>query len=196
MIHPAITMIMDQYSQNHERIIRFIEPVSEDHLRWQAAPHSLSIAFHLWHVARWADSLQATIPGMTLDLSRRMPPGVQIWETRKLAQQWGFPVGAMGFDETGMGMDESQAAVLAFPAKENLLEYVGDAFHAVEKVVKNLSEEDFLSQERCQPGMEEIWTEGSLVGGAIMEHMVHDLRHLGMMESLLGLQSGHGSATV
>ena len=196
MTHPAITMIIDQYLKNHGWILRFIEPLTEDQLRWQAAPQSLSIAFHLWHVARWADSLQATIPGMTQELSQRLPPGMQIWEANKLAQQWGFPVGAMGFDETGMGMDESQAAVLAFPSKENLVAYVGDAFQAVETAVKSLSEDDFLSQERCQPGVEEIWTEGSLVGGAIMEHLVHDLRHLGMMESLLGLQSGHGSATV
>jgi hypothetical protein len=41
---------------------------------------------------------------------------------------------------------------------------------------------------------EGIWGEGT-VGGAILEHIKHDWRHLGMMESLLGLQGQPGTAT-
>jgi hypothetical protein len=34
--------------------------------------------------------MQATVPGMTDELSRRLPPSQQIWDRDQIAEKWGF----------------------------------------------------------------------------------------------------------
>ena len=138
MTHPAMALIVDYYLMIHGHMVRYAEGLSEAQLGWQAKPDSLSIAFYLWHIARWADNLQSFIPGMTEELSQRLPPSPQIWKTRGLAKQWGFSSDAIGYDETGMEMDEAQAARLNFPSKDVLLEYLRATFTVIEAEVKVL----------------------------------------------------------
>jgi hypothetical protein len=196
MPHMAISLIIDNYLGTHTRILKFADQLSEEQLRWKAHPSSPPIAFYLWHMARWAENLQSAFPGMTGTLSKRLSPKQQIWEAQSLAQQWGFSFTELGFDETGMGMDESKAANLNFPQKTVLLDYVRRVFAAVDDTVRSITEDEFISLEECPPGNEDNWKPGGTVGSAIMEHLVHDSRHLGMIESLLGIQAGHGTATV
>jgi hypothetical protein len=115
--------------------LTFADQGSEEQLTWKAKPSSPSIAFYLWHLARWAENLQATFPAMNEILSKRLSPSPQIWEAQGLAHQWGFPLADLGFDETGMGMDETKAANLTFPSKTVLLDYVRQAFAAVDATV-------------------------------------------------------------
>ena len=192
----TFAMILDAYCGNHRHMLVFAEKLTNDHLHWQAAPGALSIAFFLWHVGRWADHLQVAIAGMTPVLGQRLPSGREIWVEEQVGHAWGFDTVAMGYDQTGMEMDEAVAATLPFPAKETLLEYVRRAFAAVELALQAVDEEQFHQPEQPQPLTEGIWQPGSTVGEAIMGHLVHDYRHLGMMECLLGLQARHGSATV
>ena len=193
---PANKMILEAYCRNHTRILAFGEKLSEAQLSWQAAPETLSIAFFLWHLGRWADHLQAAVPGMTPELSRLLPPGRQVWEANGTALRWGFVARETGYAETGMEMDEAAAARLKFPPKEILLDYVRQAFAAADRAVQAIDETQFLMDEQPQPMTDGVWEPGNTVGSAVMGHLVHDCRHLGMMECLLGLQSGAGSATV
>lgn len=188
--------ILDMYCGNHRNMLAFAEKLTEDQLHWRAAPGTLSIAFYLWHVGRWADHLHVAIPGMTPALSQRLPTGREIWVEEEIGQAWGFDAVEMGYDQTGMEMDEAVAVTLPFPAKEILLDYVRRVFTAVELALRVVDEEQFYQAEQPQVITEGIWQPGSTVGEAIMGHLVHDYRHLGMMECLLGLQTGHGSATV
>jgi hypothetical protein len=195
MTHRAVSLIIDFYLGTHDHIMKFAERLSDEQLSHRTNPNSPCIAFYLWHLARWAENLQATFPGMTENLSQRLTPKQQIWEAQALAQQWGFPVDELGFDATGMEMDETTAANLTFPPKAVLLEYVRQAFTAVDATVRSITEDEFVELEQSQPESEEVWKPGNTVGSAILEHLVHDSRHLGMMESLLGIQTGHGTAT-
>jgi hypothetical protein len=195
MTHMAVSLIIDFYLGTHDHIMKFAERLSDEQLSHKTNPSSPCIAFYLWHLARWAEDLQAAFPGMTENLSQRLTAKPQIWEAQSLAQQWGFPAGGLGFDETGMEMDEATAANLTFPAKAVLLAYVRQAFAAVDVTVRSISEAEFVMPEQHQPETEEVWKPGNTVGSAILEHLVHDSRHLGMMESLLGIQTGHGTAT-
>ena len=195
MTHIAVSLIIDFYLGTHAHILKFADRLSEEQLNQKINPGSPPIAFYLWHLARWAENLQATFPGMTENLSRRLTAKQQIWEAQGLAQQWGFPVGLLGFDETGMEMDETTAANLSFPSKAVLLAYVRQAFATVDATVRSITEDEFITLEQSQPENEDIWKPGNTVGSAILEHLVHDSRHLGMMESLLGAQTGHGTAT-
>jgi hypothetical protein len=196
MMKDSCAMVLENYCQVHRDVLAFTEKLSEEKMTWQATPKSLSIAFFLWHLARWADHLQAAIPGMTPELSRRLPPGQQLWETGNYSANWGFDAGITGYSETGMGMEMSEAARLVFPSKEALIAYVRQVFDAAEKAVYAIDEGQFLSHEQPQGMTEGIRSEGGTVGSAVMGHLVHASRHLGMMECLLGLQIDSGTATV
>jgi hypothetical protein len=187
--------IIGAYRKTPERIVRLVERLTDQQLHWRPTPESLSIAFHVWHIARWADHIQATFPGMTPELGRRLAAGVQIWEAEELARQWGFEAEQLGYAATGMTMPESSAVRLAFPPKESLLAYLRRAFAAVDESLDAIDEDQFGAPEQSQPLTEGIWEE-STVGDAILSHVVHDNRHLGAMECLVGIQTGAGSASV
>jgi hypothetical protein len=187
--------IIGAYRQTHTRILALAEKLSDEQLRWRPTPDSLSIAFHVWHVARWADHIQAAFPGMTSELGRRLAPGAQIWEAEDLATQWGFQPGQLGYAATGMTMSETIAMRLTFPPRDTLLAYLGRAFAAVDRALTAIDDQQFDEAEQPQPLTEGIWGAGT-VGGALLAHLIHDNRHLGMIECLIGFQTGSGSATV
>jgi hypothetical protein len=189
-------MVINAYLSLHKRILEFSSKLSQSQLTWQAKPGSLPIAFYLWHLGRWADHLQASLPGMTAELSKRFPPGQQVWDEYKKSQFWISFSDVLGYAETGMSMEETAASQLQYPPKKVLLDYVQQAFSAVERLVLEIDEIQFYMEEQPQPITEGIWAPGGTVGGAILVHLIHNSRHLGMMECLLGLQSDSGSATV
>jgi len=57
--------------RSHEAVLRLVEDLSEEQLKEQSSTTSPSIAFHVWHVARWADLLQSRMPGMTAEPPNR-----------------------------------------------------------------------------------------------------------------------------
>ena len=113
------TLISDQYCMTHERALKLTDKLSDEQLRWRPTPTGHSIAFHLWHMARWADHLQAAIPGMTPELGGQLGPRVEIWEAERLAVRWGFDLVELGYAQTGMTMSDVIATQLAFPEKGN-----------------------------------------------------------------------------
>jgi DinB superfamily len=187
--------IIKAYRTTHARVVALAEKLADEQLRWRPTPSSLSIAFHVWHIARWTDHLQATFPGMTAELGRRLPPGVQIWEAEDLTTQWGFDAAQLGYAATGMTMPETIATGLMFPPKDTLLAYLQRAFAAVDRSLAAVDDQQFGEAEQPQPLTEGIWG-ASTVGDAILTHLIHDNRHLGMLECLAGIQTGDGSATV
>jgi hypothetical protein len=181
------------FVENNARILNFAEKLSDEQLRW-SPDRTLSIAFHLWHLARWTDCFQATVPGMTPALAERLEPGVQLWHASGLAQRWRFDGAGLGVSETGMELDHATAAALPFPPKPILLAYVRDVFAQTARTVAAIDDEQFQAPEQWQSMPEGIWGE-STVGDSLLSHLTHNSRHLGMMECLLGLQTGSGSAT-
>jgi hypothetical protein len=93
-----------------------------------------------------------------------------------------------------MEMADAVATGLKFPPKDDLLDYVERSFALVAQAVSVIDEAQFNSAEQLQPLTEGVWGENT-VGDAILEHVVHGNRHLGMMECLLGLQGIPGTAT-
>src|SRR5262245_7006869 len=93
--------IIGAYRKTHTRILALVERLPDEQLHWRATPDSLPVAFHLWHVARWADHLQAALPRMTAELGRRLAPGAQIWDAEGLATRWGFEPAQLGYAATG-----------------------------------------------------------------------------------------------
>jgi hypothetical protein len=188
-------IIVDLYCRTHQRLLTLAEKATETQLHWRPTPQSHSMAFHLWHVARWADYMRAAIPGMTPELQQQLGAPVQIWESEGLAARWNFDFAELGYSQTGMSMSDDVARDLNFPDKAELVAYVSKAFAAVEQIVRSIDDHQFEQEEQPQPLTEGIWGEGT-VGNAILEHVVHNNRHLGAMESLYGLQTGSGTASI
>jgi hypothetical protein len=126
---------------------------------------------------------------MTPTLEKLLDPRAEIWQQHALAETWGFPpAGELGHDETGMYMSDAVAVQLPLPEKAPLLDYVRRAFAAADEVVAELPEDQLLQPNSADPQ--------ELVLDVLLSHTIHDGRHLGMIECLLGIQNGRGTATV
>jgi hypothetical protein len=191
-LSPA-SLVTRRYCQNHAVILRFLNRLTDAQLHWQLDGGNNPIAWHAWHLARWADYTQAALPGMRPELAR-LGSAVQVWHSEGLAARWGFAPDQLGFAETGMDMPDSVALTLPFPPKNQLLGYLTRAFSLADHRVASLTDAEIQSAEQPQPLTEGIFG-GGTIGSALLEHVIHDYRHLGMMEALLGMQGQPGTAT-
>jgi hypothetical protein len=91
----------------------------------------------------------------------------------------------------GSGLSDDIAETLPIPLKEVLLKYLKESYESLEAFVELLDkrypnfdglEEDFKKK------LQNIRLN-------LLVFLSHDCRHLGMMECLLGMQTGFGSAT-
>jgi len=188
-ITPLVS-IMNNYRDTNADILKTVGALSDDQIIWQPNPSCHSIAFILWHLARWEDHMQATIPGMTEELARRLSPGQQIWERDQLAAKWGFNSTQLGESETGTNFDVDASGELPWPKKEVLLEYAKQAFAAVEHAISSIDEKQFEETERSQFDTEylkESMAQSGTVGNAVMDHLIHSIHHLGEVYYLIGL---------
>lgn len=188
-ITPLVS-IMNYYREADADVLKTVGALSDEQFAWQPHPACNSIAFLLWHLARWEDHMQATVPDMTEELSRRLPPGQQIWERDQLASKWGFNPTQLGESETGTDFDIDASGELPWPKKEVLLEYAKQTFAAVEHAISFIDEEQFEEIERSQFDTEylrETMAQSVTVGNAVMEHLIHTTHHLGEIYYLIGL---------
>src|SRR5687768_6616116 len=111
----AADLLAAHYKRTNARVLAVVEELDNDQLRRAAAPGAHSVAFNLWHTARWADHLAVNIARMTPALTERLGPDRQIWEAESLASRWAFPAASLGHAETGMLMADDDAAGLPLP---------------------------------------------------------------------------------
>lgn len=186
------------YALNHRNALEAVAELDDDQLRWRP-PRSNSVAFNLWHMARWADHLQSILSAMTPALRERIGVKPEVWARANVAASWGFPTASLGTVETGMGMDEDASARLAIPAKGELLSYVKGAFEAADSAVRIVRDEDLSQSAELEPARVP-WlaspTEYGTVGSWIVVSIRHESRHLGMIEALKGAAGLRGTVTV
>lgn len=181
MSNGSMAVISELYTTTHDRILQAVGPLSQAELDWTAGPLAPSIAFHVWHAARYADYVAEIIWG----------PGSQIWEQERLFELWGLTqnLGPVG---TGIMMDESIATSLPLPSKQTLIDYAQRAFMHGNAAVQSVTEEQFNEVHPDRFGT--IYKE-HVLGPAILNFMAHANRHLGMIEALKGVQGMRGTAT-
>ncbi len=185
-----LVAIMNYYRDVNADVLKTVGTLSDEQIVWQPHPACNSVAFLLWHIARWEDHMQATVPGMTEELSRRLPPSQQIWERDQLAAKWGFTPARLGESETGTDFDIDASGELPWPQKEVLIEYAKQTFAAVEHAISFIDEEQFEQAERLQYDdeyMKASVAQTGTVGNAVMEHLIHTTHHLGEIYYLIGL---------
>jgi len=188
--------IADIYSLGHRNVLQAVAELNEDQMRWRP-PRSNSIAFNLWHIARWADHMQSVVGAMTPRLRQRLGTSDQIWTRDALSTKWDFPAGELGAAETGMGMDEDASAQLTLPPKEELVGYAARAFDAADRAIREVREDDLARDAEFDPATVPWATPSDYgtVANWIIAGIRHEARHLGMIEALKGAVGLRGTAT-
>jgi hypothetical protein len=176
------------FKQAHERVLVAARGLDEAQL--QLRPDGTnSIAWNLWHVARFADLVQFELAAAPSFVERLGWVG-QLWEREALAARWGLDPSQLGRWETGWGMPEEIAHAMRLPADE-LRDYAERATAALGRTLDLIDEAAILG-EFASP------LSGDVHGYApfLVRHATHVNRHLGMIECLRGQITGRGSATV
>lgn len=171
-------LLAKRLERSHTWILEALDAVDDAALHERLGLRAPSIAFHAWHVARWADRVQARLSGVR-----------EIWGSDGVAGRWGLDDAALGTHGTGMGLDDDASAALPLPAKDELLSYIRAAFTAADRAAAAIGDD----------GLEEIVTDHydtpSPRAQILIAHTGHASRHLGMIEALRGLQGDQGSVS-
>ena len=173
----------------HSAFLEAVADLDEEAFHTRPGAKAPSIAFHLWHTARWADALQERLGSFAPALDR-LAGREQAWSARGLAEAWGLG-GALGMEGTGMGLDDDASAALGLPAKEEVATYAREAFASAEEVLRDVRDDELLL-----PSADFYDEGGWLVLDHFGWHITHGARHLGMIEALKGVQGVRGTATV
>jgi hypothetical protein len=137
-----------------------------------------SIAFHVWHSARWADYDCEACAGVP-----------QVWLTEGFAERWKLSGIEASDGGTGTGLGDDQAAALDLPGTEELVAYAASAFGLLEDTVGKLTDGRLLLKTDRRESRAES------VEALLFMQLTHVNRHLGMVEAIKGLQGLHGTAT-
>lgn len=162
----------------HRQLLDAAEACTDDDLSWHPGPTSPSIAFHLWHTARWADRWAETVGGAP-----------QRWVREGLTAKWGFQ-GALGAGDSGMLLPDDEAADLPFPRRDQLTTYLRGTYNDLEQAVGALDDDSLLALQ------DDLLGKQAPLADSLTRHLAHANRHLGMIEALRGLRGAHGTATV
>jgi hypothetical protein len=192
MTHPLIDALSPKWTQ--DKLYQFLQDLSEEELFNQPAPKASSIAWHIWHIARIADILQASFPDRE-----------QVWELDNLVETYGLDSSKLGLLQMGVLQSPQDAAsVPPKIGKDNLLVYSRDVFDLVEDVFANLVYDDMYIQRESILKID--WDARPRVEGRGQDvltlndlefHNAHSQRHLGMIEALIGVVSERkGTATI
>jgi hypothetical protein len=180
--------IVALYRQAHERTLALAREMPEE-LFDRRPEGTNSVAWNLWHVARFADltwtDIASAHPAFTQGGAHE-----QIWLADGLAARWGFDGVPLGRHATGWGMPEEAAAGMRFDRAE-LVGYAERAYVAAFGAAAVLDDAT-LGAELVSPHDGSSWSYGRL----LVMHTGHASRHLGMMEAVRGLLVGHGTVTV
>ena len=179
--------VLARFQDMHKVVLNLAESLDDEQLRWRPEGYSTSIGFHLWHLARESDYLKAALNQHFSELGTDFGEAVEIWQAEGLAARWGFPAEA----GVGTGMPDEMAATLPLPPKADLLDYLRRAYAAIEGYVELLD----TRYSRLEDADETLAPRLERVRANLLVFLLHDARHLGMMECLKGLQTGFGSAT-
>jgi hypothetical protein len=158
------------------------EAVSPQQFAWSAGPSLHSIAWQLWHAARWDDFFAAHFMG---DFGRQ--PAAQVWERDGVAAKWSYTTGALGRRDAGTGMDDEDADNLRFPDQSEVVDYARKVFAFAESAVEAMHGqlEQVAKDDR----------DGDSNLDNVFIYYEHLSRHLGMAEAIRGLQGMPGTAT-
>ena len=133
MTENAVSLLVKNYAIAHGRVIESAERTEEAEFAKSMGKRVHSVAWQVWHIARWDDRFAELMVEKTTDLARRFGPPSQIWASESLAKQWSLPIGHMGRRDTGTEMDDESADALRLPEKALVLDYARRVWTAADR---------------------------------------------------------------
>jgi hypothetical protein len=163
------------YRLAHERLLNAAEEMSAEQFAWSAGPTLHSVAWQLWHAARWDDVL-----GSYLHRALAQDPRAQVWERESLAEHWSLAAGSMGRRDTGTEMSNETAEEVRFPDQKEVVGYARLAFAYAEHGIELIPDDLLMAVAKNDP-------DGDTQLDNALIYLEHLSRHLGMIESIRGL---------
>ena len=168
------------YRLAHDRLLKAAEELSPEQFAWSAGPSLHSVAWQLWHAARWDDVLASY-----LHRALGQDPRTHVWERESLSDRWSLAPGSMGRRDTGTEMSNEAAEELRFPGQTEVVGYARLAFAYAEEGIQLIPDDLLLALAKNDP-------DGDTQLDNALIYLEHLSRHLGMIESVRGLQQGDG----
>jgi hypothetical protein len=175
--------LLRSYRLAHTRLLTAAEELSPEQLAWSAGPSLHSVAWQLWHAARWDDVFASYF-----HRALAQDPRAQVWERESLADRWSLATGSMGLRDTGTKMSDETAEGIRFPDQKEVVNYARLAFAYAEKAIGLISDDQLLAMAKVDP-------DGDTKLDNALIYLEHLSRHLGMIEAIRGLQELAGSST-
>jgi hypothetical protein len=171
------------YKLTHKRLLTAAEELSPEQFMWSAGPSLHSVAWQLWHAARWDDVLASYF-----HRALAHDPRSQVWDRESLADRWSLPSGSLGRRDTGTELSDEAAEEIRFPDQQAVVEYARLAFAYAEEGIELIPDDLLLAVAKDDP-------DGDTQLDNVLIYLEHLSRHLGMIESIRGLQGLVGSST-
>lgn len=175
--------LLRPYRLAHERLLKAAEELSPEQFAWSAGASLHSVAWQLWHAARWDDVIASYF-----HRAMAREPRAQVWDRESLADRWSLASGSMGRRDTGTGMLDETAEEIRFPDQKEVVGYARLAFKYAEEAIELIPEDRLLTVATGDP-------DGDTNADNVLIYAEHLSRHLGMIESIRGLQGLVGSST-
>jgi hypothetical protein len=175
--------LLRHYRLAHERLLKVAEEMSPEQFASSAGPSLHSVAWQLWHAARWDDVLASYF-----HRALAKDPRAQVWERESLADRWSLPSGSMGRRDTGTEMTNETAEEIRFPDQSEVVAYARLAFAYAEEGIELIPDGLLLAVAKDDP-------DGDTQLDNVLIYHEHLSRHLGMIEAIRGLQGLTGSST-
>jgi DinB superfamily len=164
------------YRLTHERLLTAAQQLTPSQFTWNAGPNVHSVAWQLWHAARWDDVFASYLHKVSAH-----DPRTQVWERESLANRWSLASGSMGRRDTGTEMSNEAAEEIRFPDQEAVIGYARLAFAYAEEAITLVPDDQLLAPPKVDP-------DGDTKLDNALIYLEHLSRHLGMIESIRGLQ--------
>src|SRR5579864_468290 len=163
------------YRLSHDRLLNASGDTSPEQFATSVGPSLHSVAWQLWHAARWDDFFAAHLQN---DFGGE--PSGQVWDRQDLAHRWGLVAGTMGQRDAGTGMDDAAADQMRFPEQSDVIGYAGEAFAFARSAIAAIPAGRLTAVAKDD-------ADGDTYLDNILIYYEHLNRHLGMIEAIRGL---------
>src|SRR5260370_13563133 len=168
--------LLRYYRLADKRLLKAAEELSPEQFALSAGPSLHSVAWQLWHAARWDDVLASY-----LHRALGQDPRTQVWDRESFSDRWSLAAGSMGRRDTGTEMSNEAAEEIRFPDQKDVVGYARLAFAYAEEGIQLIPDDLLLAVAKNDP-------DGDTQLDNALIYLEHLSRHLGMIESIRGLQ--------
>jgi DinB family protein len=165
----------------HSRLLAAAEGMSAEQFAWSSGPSIHSVAWQLWHAARWDDVFASYLHRVFA-----RDPRTQVWERESLADRWSLAPDSLGRRDTGTEMSDEMAEQMKLPDQREVIRYAALAFAYAEEAITPASDDELLAVPKVDP-------DGDTRLDNVLVYLEHLSRHLGTIEAIRGLQGTGGS---